>query len=304
MPLTNYPNGVSSFGVPLMGGGVEIPATTGNYFFVDSGIGSDGYSGKSSSVVDRGDGPFATIDYAIGKATASNGDVIIVMPGHAESIAAAITMDVIGLTIIGLGVGATVPTITFTDDLTISITAASSRLCNFRLVLGVATVAVGVTVGAADVTVEKIETIQHATSQFTCHISVEAHERVKILNNTLRTLITDSSTQGLLLNGCDNIIVAGNIITGDFGTAALSNETDEVLNALIIGNIIHNVSAVGGELALEMDADATGLLVENYIASGIAQEGGYDEGGMLNMETYTHDSAADSFAIPPGSTVA
>ena len=101
--LTNYPNGITSFGVPVMGGGVEIPASTGNYFFVHSGTGSDAYDGKNPKVVDRSSGPFATVDYAIGKCTASNGDVVIVMPGHAETLTAAVTVDVAGVQVIGLG---------------------------------------------------------------------------------------------------------------------------------------------------------------------------------------------------------
>ena len=302
--LTNYPNGITSFGVPVMGGGVEIPASTGNYFFVHSGTGSDAYDGKNPKVVDRSSGPFATVDYAIGKCTASNGDVVIVMPGHAETLTAAVTVDVAGVQVIGLGVGASVPTLTFGADVAIAMTGIGTRICNFRLALGFATVASAVTVGAADVTVERIETIIHSTSQFTAHIAVSAHERVKILNNTLRTLITASSTAGLQLNGCDNVVVAGNLITGHFTTAGISNITDEVLNALIMRNVVHNTSVTGGDLAVQMDAAATGLMVENYFAGALAAEANYDEGNMLNMETYYHDSAADSFAIVPGSTVA
>jgi hypothetical protein len=46
MALTNFPNGISSFGVPLMGGG-GIPATAGTVYWVDYTNGSDGNTGKS-----------------------------------------------------------------------------------------------------------------------------------------------------------------------------------------------------------------------------------------------------------------
>ena len=78
MGLTNFPNGISSFGVPVLGGGAIT--TTGSIFFVDSVTGSNGNSGADS------DHPFATIDYAIGKCTANKGDHILVMPGHNEAI--------------------------------------------------------------------------------------------------------------------------------------------------------------------------------------------------------------------------
>lgn len=47
MGLTNYPNGVSSFGIPVLGG-ANIPFT-GTYYFVDPANGSDGNTGLSPS---------------------------------------------------------------------------------------------------------------------------------------------------------------------------------------------------------------------------------------------------------------
>ena len=60
------------------------------------------------------DAPFATIDYAVGQCTASQGDIIYVMPGHAEVLAAAadLALDVIGISVIGLGNGPLQPTVT------------------------------------------------------------------------------------------------------------------------------------------------------------------------------------------------
>ena len=70
MSLTDYPNGITSFGVPVMPS--TTPAvTTGNVFFVDSSTGSDtGASGRSADL------PFASLDYALGKCTANKGDAI------------------------------------------------------------------------------------------------------------------------------------------------------------------------------------------------------------------------------------
>jgi hypothetical protein len=45
MALTNYSNGLSSFGIPVIGGG--IPAQTGRYIFVDAVTGVDGNDGNS-----------------------------------------------------------------------------------------------------------------------------------------------------------------------------------------------------------------------------------------------------------------
>lgn len=110
--------GLNSAGMPLLG-------TYGNkIFWVHSGTGSDGYKGTFNK-------PLATIDEAIGHCTASKGDIIMVKPYHAETLAASITMDVIGVTIIGLGAGTAMPQITcgFVGD-AITMTAAGCAVIN------------------------------------------------------------------------------------------------------------------------------------------------------------------------------
>jgi len=75
--------GYSGYGLQLVQAALN---TTGNIFYVDSGNSSAvDYSGAGTSKTK----PFKTVDYAIGQCTANNGDVIIVMPGHAESYTAA-----------------------------------------------------------------------------------------------------------------------------------------------------------------------------------------------------------------------
>lgn len=84
--------------------------TTGNIWFVNSTTGTN-----AAGYGQNPDSPFATIDYAIGNCTASNGDWIMVMPGHTETLSAsgAITADVAGIRIIGLGTGRNRPILTF-----------------------------------------------------------------------------------------------------------------------------------------------------------------------------------------------
>lgn len=118
-------SGLEVAGVPTMGMS-GIPATTGNVFFVDSVSGSNGNSGSA-------DFPLATVDFAIGLCTANNGDIVVLCAGHAETVASAsaITSDVAGVTIWGLGEGAARPTFTFSATTsTWVISAASTALYN------------------------------------------------------------------------------------------------------------------------------------------------------------------------------
>lgn len=127
-----------SYGTPLLvnqnpGGLFSILSlleTPGSTFYVSSATGTDaaGYGTTPNS-------PTATLDYAIGLCTANKGDVIVLLPGHAETTTA-IALDVAGVRIVGLGFGASRPTLTSTAAATdlINVTAANCRIENVRLV--------------------------------------------------------------------------------------------------------------------------------------------------------------------------
>ena len=70
MGLTNFPNGISSFGVPMIGNGV--PATFGDVFFVDYRNGADGNTGKSP------DRALKTLSRAYALCTTNHNDVVLV----------------------------------------------------------------------------------------------------------------------------------------------------------------------------------------------------------------------------------
>lgn len=71
MPLTNFPNGLSSFGIPVLGG-TSVPFT-GKYFFVNPLNGSDGNTGLSPQKA------FKTIYKAYAACTSGNNDVIFLI---------------------------------------------------------------------------------------------------------------------------------------------------------------------------------------------------------------------------------
>lgn len=145
MTISNYPggfnNGIAIRGMPILN------TYAGNIFWVDSGNGSNGNKGTFER-------PFATIDYAIGRCTANNGDLILVKSGHAEAVSAAsgIDLDVAGVTVIGLGTGDARPTITLdtATTATIDLAAASSGFTNCIFVANFADIAAMFTLSADD----------------------------------------------------------------------------------------------------------------------------------------------------------
>jgi hypothetical protein len=122
--MTNFSSGVTSFGIPIIGGGPLIPVSFGQYLFVDATNGSDSNRGTKKA-------PFASIDYAIGKCDSGAGDVIVAAPWHAENISAAgaLACDVAGVNIIGLGSGTFRPTLTLNTAATSSITVSAANVC-------------------------------------------------------------------------------------------------------------------------------------------------------------------------------
>lgn len=87
MGLTNFPNGISSFGIPVVPG----PSVFGHYWFVDTTLGSDGYQGTTPQR------PFATMEAALD--VVGDNDVIYFVGTVREQLVA--PLGVTGVSIIG-----------------------------------------------------------------------------------------------------------------------------------------------------------------------------------------------------------
>lgn len=127
--MTNFPNGVASFGMPMLPALMGLPVGGGKVFWVDSGYTGGATDGSFSR-------PYLTLEAALngGRVVASNGDVIYIKPGHAETISSAssLSLDLAGVSIVGLGIGNQRPTFTFTTatTATINVSAADILVAN------------------------------------------------------------------------------------------------------------------------------------------------------------------------------
>lgn len=270
MTLTNFPNGISSFGIPVMGGG-GIPATTGSIFFVSSGIGSNSNDGGSPS------SPLATIDYAIGLCTANNGDVIIVMPGHAETISAAggITVDVAGVSIIGLGLGLLKPTISFSATAsTFLISAANVYVANLRVTPTIDEVVKMFSVTAAYVTLDNIEHFETASCQTIQFLLTSAAADYLTVKNCYHYQANAATAAQLWIQlvGCDNARILDNvfILTLQNGaTCAVINATTAVVNCEIARNVIKQIGGTTQVSAILLVSTSTGYVHDNRVAAAV-----------------------------------
>lgn len=107
--------------------------TTGDVFWVDSVNGNDSNDGKEAT-------PFATLAAALSTAASDNGDIIVIKAGHAEILAAPITIAEDGICIFGLGSGANAPTFTVNAAIVgISVEADNIIINNLRFPEGTTT---------------------------------------------------------------------------------------------------------------------------------------------------------------------
>jgi hypothetical protein len=303
MGLTAYPNGASSFGVPLLGGGSLVPVTTGNYFFVHSGTGSNGNYGSMAE-------PFASIDYAIGYCTANKGDVIIAMPGHTETISAAggITADVAGITIVGLGSGGLRPIITFSATAsTFAISAANVTVKNIITTISIDEVVSMFNISGADCTLDGVDFRPYgalgATGQARqfaaitgarCTIQNCVHRQYTAAGAAQVWITTDATDGHRILN--NSMFIVANASTSSHWIGSSAAPT----NIEIVGNKVLFLGAtVTGVITLT--TAATGLIAYNALASGtsVATTTAIVADAAYVFENYWIDDAAASGILAP-----
>ena len=109
----------------------------------------------------------STVDAAISVCTTDAGDVILVMPGHAETVTAtSIAHDVAGVSVIGMGNGLGRPTFTYgAAAATITISAANGLWKNCHFIGNFLDVAAAFTIGAGkDFTLENNTFVDNSAS--------------------------------------------------------------------------------------------------------------------------------------------
>lgn len=300
--MTNFPNGVSSFGVPILGSGSNIipPIAGGKVFFVHYGTGNNG-SGRGTSPTE----PLKTLAYAISLTRASKGDVIVLMPGHAEDITAAgtVTVDKAGISIIGVGNGSLRPTFTWTtvDTATFLISANDVlvRNCVFDGT-GVDAVATMFSISGDDVAIESSRFLMaDSGGQAVLAITLATGaDRTRIQGNEFIAPNAGATAAIYSVAAVSGTIIADNHFEGDFATAAINNITAAMLLTRVLRNTYYGTNA--SEPMLELLTGATGIAA--YNVSGCATfsaGGGYIADGMFKFENYLTDTATGSGILDP-----
>lgn len=282
MPASNFPYGfaygLTVRGVPL------LQAQPGQVFWVGNGTtllpnctaGADGNPGTYNQ-------PFATLQRGLDMCSANTGDIVIVKPGHAETIADAttLTFNKAGVAIIGLGTGSSRPTLTFTAAASnVPITAANISIQNFLFKANHADVASVFTATSTntptDFAVEGCEfrdgsSILNFIAVVTGNATANSMDGLRFAKNKVSSLGTTAATTVIkLLSATDRVDVLDN-----YGNHAILNDTacilaagaNNVTNFNMGRNVWYkpNTSSTGGSFVSTSGTGWTGHAYDNYL---------------------------------------
>lgn len=246
--------------------------STGDRWFVSS------TTAGAADTVGRGtspDLPFATLDFAVSVATASQDDIIFVMPGHAESTSSSnaelFDIDKIGLHIIGLGRGDNRPKFTLEEaGVTCVIGAAGVTLSGLRFIGNITDLVAILEIEAAGdgAQIRDCSFVDSGTTLDTliCIKVATGTDNLVIENNHFDITVGGEATDCILFAGTsDGTMIRDNLFIGDWKTNGAIGALVGKCNGLIIaGNIIANTDSSAG-LGIKLKTDSTGIIAYNAV---------------------------------------
>lgn len=272
---------------------------TGNIYYVDSATGNDNRVGT------RPQWATATGDAAVALTTANNGDVIVFIQNHGESLSAAdgMDVDVAGVAVIGLGDGTDAPEFTYTTTTgEIVIGADNVLLYNLRLIAATESIVNGISIEASVTSPIIMNCVfpepTTVANEFLDAIDVLGDvSELQVYNCIYRNTSTTGPVHFLDMgNGVNNDMrLVGNDIQGNFSVSALWSDTvDE--NVFISRNHIRNKTA--GQHGIEFTAAATGLMTYNIVATNVSATS-IDPGSINTAENYVINGIDNSGILFP-----
>lgn len=304
--------------MPWLGNlGVNLLADS-DVFFVDNE-----HSDASNSTADKHGSsfelPYSTLNYAISQCTDNQGDVILVAPGHTETIADAgtasgattdeLVLDKAGVTIIGVGTDALRPTFTFNGatDASLVVTAANCTIKNIIFVGGLENLATLVdAAGTADgLTFDNcefrdggtdvLETIHQIDLATGCH-------RVTINNCRFFTTAAASATLSNVevATGVNLLTITNCWFRGDVNTDGMIDGSGGAgTDWFIADNVLDNLDAGAGK-CIVLNASTTGAVVRNLVHGGKDGTSALTTAGVVVAENYMTNAEGASGKLDPG----
>lgn len=256
-------NQAQALGIPLTGvGNLPLLPFGGKYLFVDSVNGSNGSNGES--IQDA----VATIAQAQTLATA-NKDVVVILPGHSETVTTAITLSKAGVQYIGIGQSLRKPSITGNAAIdAVTVTAANVVIDNIQFPApSTDDQTADINVAAAGVVIRNTRHIGSTTSKNKTDIITVASGGDDLLVEGSRVFntVVDCVSWLSLEAAVARPVIRNCVVQGAFSTAALMDEATATL-AHISNNILKNTKAATA--VIDFSTGNTTGVTENCFVSG------------------------------------
>lgn len=300
---SQFSSDLSDLLVPLTG----LLLGIGNVWFVDSGNSDSSDSSGSGRTVAQ---PFSTLAFAVGQTTPSNGDIIIISPGHTETVTAAdgirFGTAAVGIQVIGVGQGTNRPTFDFTTAAAadIEIDAANVTLRNLLFTMtGVDAIVAGIDVNASDFAMIGCEVqMSTASNQAVIAVDLDANaDNAKIVD--CQFLAPDvGATEAIKISGAlTKLKIADCWFDGDFSLACVHNPTGAVATQLLIRDCyLKNDNAA--VKSIDLNSACTGFLVRNSYHTAGTAPAAVDAGSCFSFESYHCDAIDVSGVLDPIAT--
>jgi hypothetical protein len=286
--------------------GMPFYSVGGKTIFVNSAIGgSDGESPDTA---------LGTLDAAFAKCTANKGDVIVVMPNHAETITGAggITHDVAGVSVIGLGTYNQRPRFLMDAGTTVTylISAADAYVTGLEFASGHSNVVTCFDVTAVGAHIDNCKFRNNTTNEdfLTCIKASGATltgNGLQVTNCNWYTTDTDDAAFITISDDLLDLVVDNNWVVTSSATAAqmVSVAAGQLLtNARISNNFLKN-AMTAGELFFSNDGSTnTGIAYNNYVQhldTTTTHDNGLTSSGLALFNNYSTSSIALSGFILP-----
>lgn len=278
-----------------------FPGVVGNLFYVSSVTGSSTGPGWAP------ENAYATLAQAVTAATASNGDVIILLPGHVETIAAAgLTISKAGLTIIGLGTGSVRPTYTWSaTDSVLTISGANTTIHNIRTTVSIDEVVSMILVSAAGVTLDKVDFVDAgATQAIQWLLTTNAADQLTIQNcYHVQTSAAASAQKWIQLVGTNDTRILNNtfLMTANASTSShLISGSTAVVNCEI-GNNRGLFLGATITIIFNLVTTSTGIVYNNFFGSGtsVATAAAYTGDACFFFQNFWADTVQVSGLLAP-----
>ncbi len=294
---TPFPHWAGSYGLDRN--------TTGQVFFVDSGA-----SGTSNgNLGDSPERPLATLNGGFTRATASQGDIIFLMPGHAENVGSATSqvLSKAGISVIGIGEGELRPTFTFTATAgSFEMDSANCVVENVKFLSSITAVVVGVNVDANGCILRGCQWDWDATGDdFLIHVDADAVDHVTIEKCELIAEDCAGAATGIRIDDCQHLRIVGNYFFGDFSAAVINNDSDAALcgDLLIDNNDIYNSDTAATTNGIDLHNACTGNISRNDVngLNTVAAEfiNVIDPGSCMCYENYTAEAINVNAVLVP-----